>query len=171
MICQVPGATSYRDYGATKEMEVKAITLEDDLNLLVSEINEASWDESNEISSYDTDSLIAYLERSDTIFVTCHDRSGDIPVLMGMASSRIEMKPYGKALWLYVDELDVCSDQRQRGAGKLMMKKLLDIAESNGCEELWLGTEIDNHPANALYRSLNPDDESVVVGYTYETDE
>ena len=81
------------------------------------------------------------------------------------------MKPYEYALWLYVDEVDVCADQRQRGAGKALMTKLLEIAEASGCEEVWLGTEADNQPANALYRALNPDDVAAVVGYTFETDE
>ena len=51
------------------------------------------------------------------------------------------------------------------------MQRLLEIAEENGCEELWLGTEFDNAPANALYASLTPDDVSRVIGYTWETDE
>ena len=88
-----------------------------------------------------------------------------------MASSRIEIKPYDQELWLYVDEVDVCSDQRQKGAGKAIMSKLIEIAKDKGCEEVWLGTEVDNLPANALYRLLDPDDVANVVGYTFETDE
>ena len=36
--------------------------------------------------------------------------------------------------------------------------------------EVWLATEVDNDAANALYRSLEPDDVAEVVGYTYEAD-
>ena len=90
---------------------------------------------------------------------------------MGMASGRFEIKPYGQERWLYVDEVDVCADQRQKGAGKAIMQRLIELAEQAGCEELWLGTEVDNAAANALYRSLQPDDVSQVVGYTFETDE
>jgi aminoglycoside 6'-N-acetyltransferase I len=81
------------------------------------------------------------------------------------------MKPYGKELWLYVDEVDVCANQRKKGAGKLIMQTLIEMAKSVGCEEVWLGTEVENAPANALYRSLDPDEVSTVIGYTYETDE
>ena len=80
------------------------------------------------------------------------------------------MKPYDHELWLYVDEVDVCADQRQKGAGKAIMNKLLDIAEDEECEEVWLGTEVDNVAANALYRSIDPDDIEQFVGYTWETD-
>ena len=150
---------------------IKKITPADNLAKLVDEINQAAWDETNEMTEYDAESLLAYLERQDTIFVTCHNVVTDQATLMGIASSRIEMKPYGKELWLYVDEVDVCSDQRQKGAGKAIMNHLIAFARETGCEELWLGTEVENAPANALYQSLDPDDVAEVIGYTYETDD
>ncbi len=152
------------------QLESRQITLADDLHELAAAINQSSWDGANEMSAYDPDALAAYLKREDTVFVACHDVSVTPPTLMGIASSRIEMKPYARQLWLYVDEVDVCADQRQRGAGKHLMRALINIAQDAGCEELWLGTEVDNQPANALYRALDPDDVADVVGYTYETD-
>jgi ribosomal protein S18 acetylase RimI-like enzyme len=152
-------------------MEVIEITTTDDLETLVSQINQATWDEANDVSEYEADALLVYLKRQDTIFVVCRDNSADNSIFMGMASCRIEYKPYDNERWLYVDEVDVCADQRQKGAGKLIMQKLIEIAEKSGCDELWLATEKDNFPANALYRSLDPDDISDVVGYTYETDD
>ena len=149
-------------------MEVKAITLEDDLEQLVTEVNEASWDEDNAISPYDVVALTAYLERQDTVFIACHDHSGGSPSLLGMASARIEIKPYGNQRWLYVDEVDVCANQRQRGAGKRMMEELLEIADREGCKELWLATETDNLAANRLYQSLDPDEATEIIGYAYK---
>ena len=143
---------------------------DDELQALVEEINGGVWDDANEMSTYSADALAAYLQRADTVFVTCHEVQDDGRTLLGMASARIEMKPYDHELWLYVDEVDVCADQRRRGAGKILMQELLTIAEDAGCEEVWLGTEVDNKPARALYRSLDPDDEREVVGYTYELD-
>ncbi|MEM9092470.1 MAG: GNAT family N-acetyltransferase [Cyanobacteria bacterium P01_F01_bin.53] len=152
-------------------MKVRVITPEDNLDELVAQINQAAWDEANEMSEYDVEALSAYLERQDTVFVACYEMSSERSTLLGMASARIEIKPYGKERWLYVDEVDVCADQRQRGAGKLIMQKLIAIAKDQGCEELWLGTEVDNHPANALYRSIEPDDVAEFIGYTYEMDD
>ncbi len=149
---------------------VTVITSKDNLQQIVNEINQASWDDANDMSVYDAESLFAYLEHPDTLFISCYEFSNDERTLLGIASSRIEIKPYEKKRWLYVDEVDVCSDQRQKGAGKAMMQKLIEIARESGCEELWLGTEIENVPANALYRSLKPNDIASVVGYTYVTD-
>ncbi len=148
---------------------VSVITPGDDLQRLVDEINQASWDDANEMSAYDVEALSAYLERQDTVFVACHERDAQGRTLLGIASSRPEIKPYDKERWLYVDEVDVCADQRQRGAGKALMRKLIEIAEHADCEELWLGTEVDNEAANALYRSLEPDEIAQVIGYTFET--
>ena len=149
---------------------VKSIKPSDDLTQLVNEINNASWDMSNEISEYDAESLFAYLERQDTLFVTCHNVCPEKTCLLGMASARFEMKPYKKEFWLYVDEVDVCADKRRKGVGKTIMNHLIELAFKKGCEEVWLGTELENIPANALYKSLNPDDITQVVGYSYETD-
>jgi len=152
-------------------IDVNVITLSDNLQKIVSEINNASWDGANEMASYDVEALSTYLERQDTLFVACHDVSSNPPKLLGIASSRIEIKPYGKELWLYVDEVDVCSDQRLKGVGKTIMRKLIEIAHEKGCEEVWLGAEAENAAANALYLSLKPEEVAQVVGYTFETNE
>ncbi|MCP5179850.1 MAG: GNAT family N-acetyltransferase [Pseudomonadales bacterium] len=148
-------------------MIVTVVRPEDDLARLVAEINSACWDAANAMDAYDVDSLAGYLSLQGTVFVTCHDDADGQRRLLGMASARIEVKPYGGERWLYVDEVDVCADQRQRGAGGALMNRLLAIARETGCEEVWLGTEPDNHAANALYRSLHPADVAEVVGYTF----
>lgn len=152
-------------------LSVRAVTRSDDLEGIVTEINEAAWDATNEISRYDPESLAAYLARQDTVFLTCHDVSVDPPRLLGIASARVEMKPYGRELWLYVDEVDVRSDERRKGAGTALMSRLLELAHESGCKEVWLGADAGNSPANALYRSLQPADVAAVTGYTYETGE
>ncbi len=149
-------------------ISVKVLARDDDLQQLVNEINSASWDDANGMSTYDAEALSDYLDHQGTVFVVCHDTIGDHSTLLGLGSARLEVKPYGRERWLYVDEVDVCSDQRQKGAGKAIMKKFIDIAIESESDEVWLGTESDNHAANALYRSLNPDDVAQVIGYTYE---
>ncbi len=149
-------------------IRVKVLGRDDDLQQLVNDINSASWDEANEMSTYDADALLDYLHHQGTVFVVCHDTTGDRSTLLGIGSARLEFKPYGRERWLYVDEVDVCADQRKKGAGKAIMTKFIEIAKESGCDEVWLGTESDNHAANALYRSLDPDDVGQVVGYTYE---
>ena len=150
-------------------MKIRQITAADDLTRITDQINRCAWDEDNEISEYDANSLASYLERQDTVFVVCWEDEAE-QVLLGMASSRIEIKPYAGERWLYVDEVDVSAAHRRKGAGKQIMQFLIDFAEDNNCEEVWLGTEADNEPAKALYRSLDPDDVADVVGFTWETD-
>ena len=151
-------------------ISVRVVARSDDLERIVTEINEAAWDEANEIGKYDAESLAAYLERQDTLFLICHDTSPIPPKLLGIASARVEMKPYDKEFWLYVDEVDVCSDQRRKGVGTVMMRRLFEIAREKGCEEVWLGADASNRSANALYQSLEPDHVTAVSGYTYEAD-
>ncbi len=153
-------------------ISVERVEAGDDLRPLVDAINGARWDEANDVTPYDAGSLATYLQHQDTVFVACWEQStSGERVLLGMASGRFEIKPYDEERWLYVDEVDVCADQRRRGAGGAIMRELIELARAHGCTEVWLGTEVDNEPANALYRSLDPDDVGAVVGYTYELDD
>jgi ribosomal protein S18 acetylase RimI-like enzyme len=152
-------------------MQILAIKLEDDLPALVHDINSAQWDVANEMTEYKAEDLADYLRRQDTVFIACYDTESRHRSLLGIASARIQIKPYDKELWLYIDEVDVCADQRQKGAGKAMMRALIAIARENGCQEVWLGTEVDNTSANALYKSLKPDEIEQFVGYSYRVDE
>ncbi|MFE4105995.1 GNAT family N-acetyltransferase [Almyronema epifaneia] len=149
---------------------VKVIAIDDDLQKLVEDINNASWDDANEMSQFNVEELSTYLNSQDTIFVACYDIVDSNKILLGIASARLEIKPYKKMRWLYVDEVDVCANQRKKGAGKAIMRKLIEIANDTGCEEVWLGTEVDNQAANALYQALEPDNVAQFVGYTYATD-
>jgi aminoglycoside 6'-N-acetyltransferase I len=149
---------------------VREITLSDDLGAVVTQINAATWDEANDMAEYRSDALRAYLGLPGTVFIVCHQSTGTESQFLGMASARLEMKPYDHEKWLYVDEIDVAVDQRRLGAGSAMMNYLLSYAADNDCTELWLGTEIDNQPARSLYQSLDPDESEAFVGFAYEID-
>jgi len=152
-------------------ISVEVIKTDDNLEQLVDEINRASWDAANDMVRYDVPSLSAYLRSADTVFVACHEIVEESRTLLGIASARLEIKPYDQERWLYVDEVDVCADQRRKGAGKAIMRKLIELGADAECEEVWLGTEIDNDAANALYRSLNPEEVEQFVGYTFDPDD
>ena len=145
-----------------------SISAEDDLEQLVRDINAARWDGSNDMSDYSVSALLAYLGHQHTVFLVCHDLLDDSRQFLGMASGRLQPKPYANEWWLYVDEVDVSVDHRGRGAGKALMRAFFEIARAADCDVTWLGTEVDNHAANALYRSLQPTDIEQFVGYTFE---
>ena len=151
--------------------EVHLVSLEDDLESLVGDINAARWDAANDIVAYDVNALLAYLHKTDVVFVACYLVEGESRTFAGMASGRLEHKPYDFEKWLYIDEVDTCSDLRQRGVGTAMMKWLLQFADENDCDEVWLGTEVENDAANALYKSLRPSSIDAVVGYTFELED
>ena len=152
-------------------MIVRRYSASDELEPLCDAINAARWDDANAISHYEPDTLRNYVLQESNLFLACFGTRGGKDQLLGIASGAILLKPYGHEKWLYVDEIDVCADHRRRGVGTRLMQSLTTIAEDEGCEELWLGTEEDNAPALALYRSLKPDSEEAVRGFTYETDE
>ena len=147
---------------------VSRLSPDDDLEQLVRDINTARWDEANDMGEYSVSALRAYLGHQHTVFIACHDLVDGDRQFLGMASGRLQPKPYDSEWWLYVDEVDVSADQRCRGAGKALMQAFFEIARAAGCDTTWLGTEVDNHAANALYRSLDPADIEQFVGYTYE---
>lgn len=145
---------------------VEVVDRDDDLGRLVDEINAAAWDDANGIKHHDVEALTCYLQREDTVFVVCHEIVGERRTLLGIASARFQVKPYAAPPWLYVDEVDVRADQRRRGVGSRLMRRLIELAAERDAN-VWLATEPDSHPANALYRSLRPAAVEQVVGYTF----
>jgi len=152
-------------------IELRIVKKTDDLASLVFDINQAVWDEANEMSTYDVGSLQNYLEKQDTVFISCYENKCDVRTLLGFASARIEHKPYQNEKWLYIDEVDVCADKRRLGAGTAVMQKLFEIAHEEDCEEVWLGAEKSNAAAIRFYQSLDPDDVTDVIGYTFDLEE
>ncbi|MEM1263719.1 MAG: GNAT family N-acetyltransferase [Pseudomonadota bacterium] len=150
-------------------MDVTVVSEHDDLAALVDAINDADWDHANDISDYSVNVLRQYLQLERTLFVVCYEHSDSESHLLGIASGRLQPKPYSNEPWLYVDEVDVCVGHRRRGVGTRIMQEFLAIARSQGCDELWVATEADNVSANAMYRSLSPDEVLSVVGYTFAT--
>ena len=146
------------------------VSVRDNLTKIVDDINAAQWDEANEISPYREQALRQYLDTTDTVFITCYRSEAGESELLGMASGRVEIKPYDATQWLYVDEVDVCVNQRRKGVGRALMEAMCALAVEADCELVWLGTEPDNTAANALYDSLEPDEVEPFTGYCFELD-
>lgn len=128
------------------------------------EIKKATWSKNSEIDpeEYSTEAFENFIASDDRVLcVGCIDDE-----FAGMASAHLMYKPSGDR-WLYIDEVDVCENQQRKGVGRAMMEWLLKFAKDNGCIESWLGTEVDNIPANSLYKSLNPDEVNTFVGYNF----
>lgn len=72
-----------------------------------------------------------------------------------------------KATELYVDEVGTASTHRRRGIGRAMLAEMFRWGRELGCEEAWLGTELDNDAANALYRSYAPAEDEAIQYYLF----
>lgn len=146
-------------------IRIQKITPKENLNKITQAIKTAKWSKASEIdpNDYCEEDLKDFLSKESAIFCVAYLNDA----FAGMASAHLLQKASGD-LWLYIDEIDVCSDKQKKGVGTALMKFLFNKAKENECDETWLGTEIDNLPANALYKSLKPSEVENFVGYTYE---
>ncbi|NDV01809.1 GNAT family N-acetyltransferase [Pseudoroseicyclus tamaricis] len=59
-----------------------------------------------------------------------------------------------KPVSLFINEVGTLEGHRRRGHASAVTRRLFEIARERGAEGVWLGTEMENAPARALYRSL-----------------
>lgn len=146
-------------------IKITRLSLQDDLNKVTFDIQKANWVQASEISSedYTVENLSLYLKNEESVFVVAYSDEK----FAGMASANLLNKPNGDT-WLYIDEVDVCEERQRQGIGTALIRYLLKFAIDSDCDEVWIGTEVDNVPANALYTSLNPSEIQKCIGYTYE---
>lgn len=93
--------------------------------------------------------------------------AGDLVV--GMASAVVYVHP-DKPRNLWINEVGVGDDWRRQGIARGLMAAVLDLSEALGCEEAWLGTELTNLPALALYRGIEGAEEEAGVYFTWDTE-
>ncbi len=64
---------------------------------------------------------------------------------------------------LYIDEVGVAPSFQRRGIARRLLSEMLALGKALGCEEAWVGTEHDNHPARSLYQSRGAAGEPFVM--------
>lgn len=72
-------------------------------------------------------------------------------VVVGQCAGVIHRHP-DKVTELYVDEVGTASTHRRLGIATRLLEAMFAWGRELGCEEAWLGTELDNLEANGLYR-------------------
>ena len=106
--------------------------------------------------------LAAYLATPGHLMVLAFD--GDLVV--GQCAGVIHRHP-DKATELYVDEVGTASTHLRQGIATAMMDEMFAWGRELGCTEAWLGTELDNDAANALYRGMRPSEDSAIQFYLF----
>lgn len=74
--------------------------------------------------------------------------------VIGFASGTALMHP-DKPTAFFVNEVGVHDDFRRLGIATMLMERIIRVARNRGCDGIWLGTELDNDAARALYRKLD----------------
>ena len=77
----------------------------------------------------------------------------DEGVVVGQCAAVVHHHP-DKVTELYIDELGTATSRQREGIGRRMIDAMFDWGRELGCKESWLGTELDNVAANALYRRI-----------------
>jgi aminoglycoside 6'-N-acetyltransferase I len=106
--------------------------------------------------------LAAYLATPGHLMVLAFDGT----VVVGQCAAVIHRHP-DKPTELYVDEVGTASTHRRQGIARMMMVEMFAWGRELGCEEAWLGTELDNDAANALYRGFSPVEDGPIQYYLF----
>ena len=104
----------------------------------------------------DPSRLANYLATPGHLMVLAVD--GDLVV--GQCVGVIHRHP-DKVTELYVDEVGTATAYLRQGIATAMLTELFAWARELGCVEAWLGTEIDNDAANALYRRFGGEEDTI----------
>jgi aminoglycoside 6'-N-acetyltransferase I len=107
--------------------------------------------------------LTAYLATAGHLMVLALE--GD--VVVGQCAGVVHRHP-DKPTELYVDEVGTASTHRRQGIARAMLGELFRWGRELGCEEAWLGTELDNDAANALYRGHRPVEDEAIQYYLFD---
>jgi ribosomal protein S18 acetylase RimI-like enzyme len=88
-------------------------------------------------------------------------------VVVGQCAAVIHKHP-DKPDELYIDEVGTASTHLRRGIATAIMNEMFAWGRELGCEDAWLGTEIDNVEAKALYEKLKRGPGEKMVYYEFE---
>jgi len=110
----------------------------------------------------DPDRLEAYLAAPGHVMVLALEDG----LVVGQCAGVIHRHP-DKPTELYVDEVGTASTHRRQGVARAMLDELFAWGRELGCAEAWLGTELDNIAANALYRGYRPAEDTAMQYYLF----
>ncbi|WP_327713518.1 GNAT family N-acetyltransferase [Streptomyces sp. NBC_00464] len=82
--------------------------------------------------------------------------------------SGIEMLHPDKGTEMCLYELAVDTPYRRRGIGRALTRALAAVAQERGCDDMWVGVDLDNEAAQATYRSAGAVDEGRFEMLTWE---
>jgi aminoglycoside 6'-N-acetyltransferase I len=110
----------------------------------------------------DQQRLEAYLLEPGHLMLLAFDGN----LVVGQCAAVIHRHP-DKPTELYVDEVGTASTHLRQGIATRLVEAMFAWGRELGCREAWLGTELDNDAANALYNKVGGKGEKMVY-YEFE---
>jgi ribosomal protein S18 acetylase RimI-like enzyme len=107
--------------------------------------------------------LATYLENPANLLIVAVTNG----VVIGQVAAVLHHHP-DKPADLYIDEVGVTPEHQRRGIATRLMEEIVTWGKTLGCEEVWLGTEIDNTAARALYVRYAEAQEIVIFSWELE---
>jgi aminoglycoside 6'-N-acetyltransferase I len=86
--------------------------------------------------------------------------------VVGQCAAVIHRHP-DKPTELYIDEVGTASTHRRQGIALRLVEAMFEWGRELGCTEAWLGTELDNDAAIALYRRFRPIEDEAIQYYLF----
>jgi len=93
---------------------------------------------------------------------------GDADDPMGFVSG-VETTHPDKGTEMFLYELAVHADHRNRGIGRALVSALAEVARERGCYGMWVLTDSDNAAALAAYRAAGagPPEPNMMLSWTF----
>jgi ribosomal protein S18 acetylase RimI-like enzyme len=111
----------------------------------------------------DAHRLAAYLREPGHILMVAVDDG----LVVAQVAAVVHRHP-DKATELYIDEVGVAEPWRRQGLATEMLKRMFAHGKALGCEEAWVGTEMDNVAARQLYEGFKGAPAETFVMYVYD---
>jgi ribosomal protein S18 acetylase RimI-like enzyme len=102
--------------------------------------------------------LAAYLrEPNHFLYVAVQDGA-----VVGQARAMVHRHP-DTVTSLYIDNLGVTPALHRQGIASQLIEALFALGKAQGCEEAWVGTEVDNRPAQGIYEKFGAKGETFTL--------
>mgnify|MGYP003579609688 CR=1 FL=1 len=88
-------------------------------------------------------------------------------LVVGQVAAVVHRHP-DKPVELYIHEVGTATAHRRRGIARQMMTEMFAWGRELGCEDAWLGTELDNVEANGLYEGIRRGPGEKMIYYEFE---
>ncbi|MFX1338160.1 MAG: GNAT family N-acetyltransferase [Promethearchaeota archaeon] len=135
------------------------------LKVLLDELNDVLKSK-HKISEKDINSNYIDITKYPEIYSNYVAKENDKMIgFLSMVFYKTFLHKRGTAL---INELIVAKSHRNKGIGKVLIEKAIQLAKRRGMDEIEVGTEISNVNAQSFYKKVGFNEEHVLLGKEFE---